>query len=122
MIELPRPRKWRRVCNTPKHTCFGPIDGGNKSIDELIVMTVDEYETIRLIDLEGMSQLDCSELMNVGRTTAQRIYNQAKKKLAKALVEGKAIKIEGGDYEVCSQVDTKGCGHGKCNRRRHGRE
>ena len=74
-----------------------------------INMTVEEYETIRLIDLEGKTQQECSERMEVARTTVQGIYDVARKKLADALVNGKRLNIGGGDYELC----TSG-GPGRC--------
>ena len=60
---MPRPRKWRRVCRLPQNTLFGPLAGID---DGTIVMTVEEYETIRLIDLEGLNQEACAERMHVG--------------------------------------------------------
>ena len=57
---------------------FGPI--GNADIDGEITMALEEYETIRLIDYEGLTQEECSERMNVARTTVQRIYSDARKK------------------------------------------
>jgi predicted DNA-binding protein (UPF0251 family) len=87
----------------PQNKLYGPLD--KKSIDRgCIVMTVDEYETIRLIDLEGLNQEECAERMNVARTTIQRIYYYARKKLAESLVMGKRIRIEGGDYKLCDDV------------------
>ncbi|MEG1501516.1 MAG: DUF134 domain-containing protein, partial [Clostridiales bacterium] len=62
-----------------------------------ILMTLDEYETIRLIDLEGLTQEESAQQMNVARTTVQKIYNDAKKKLAESLVKGKILSIEGGE-------------------------
>lgn len=97
---MPRPRKWRKVCCLPNTNRFGPLNGC-VSPDDVIQMTVDEYETIRLIDLEGMNQEDCTGHMNVARTTVQGIYNEARRKLALSLVEGRVLFIEGGDYHLC---------------------
>lgn len=80
-------------------------------------MTVDEYEAIRLIDLEGMTQEECSEKMDVARTTVQRIYNDARNKLAMSLVEGKLLQIQGGDYKLCDYEDS-GCGCKRCCRKK----
>lgn len=115
---MARPRKWRKVCCLPESNRFGPLD--TSLINENIVnMTVDEYETIRLIDLEGLSQEECSSQMHVARTTVQGIYSEARKKLAESLVNNKILMIEGGDYKLC---DGEGdfCGV-RCHRRRCGR-
>lgn len=84
-------------------------------------MTVDEYETIRLMDLDGLSQLECANKMNVARTTVQGIYSDARKKIAESLVNGKILRIEGGDYKLCDG-DEKWCGRGSCRRHRCGAE
>ena len=95
---MPRPAKCKRVCALPAFARFGP-EGENAG--EPVEMTVEEYETIRLIDLEGLTQLQCSEQMSVARTTVQAIYNEARRKLADCLVHGKPLKIEGGTYQIC---------------------
>ncbi len=100
----------------PESSLFGPLTQ-NVLAREYVLMTVEEYETIRLIDLEGMNQEACADRMNVARSTIQRIYNDAKKKIADALVNGKVLKIEGGDYKLCEEIEpVYGCG--LCQRHR----
>lgn len=108
---MPRPRKSRRVCSLPKRDRFGPLNCHKSS--HPIVMTVDEYETIRLIDLYGYTQENCATQMNVARTTIQAIYNIARHKLAEALVNGSVLRIEGGEIQVCNGQDQS-CGGKNC--------
>ncbi|WP_102400397.1 DUF134 domain-containing protein [Haloimpatiens massiliensis] len=116
-----RPRKWRRVCNLPQVDKFGPVDK-LQDVSELIIMTVEEYETIRLMDLVGLNQEQCAGTMGVARSTVQRIYDDARKKIADSLVNGKMLKIEGGDYKLCSDFgDKENCDVCICGRHRHGR-
>lgn len=112
---MPRPRKCRKVCSLPRNTGFVPFAQGEQ--DEIVYMTVDEYETIRLIDREGFSQEECSVYMHVARTTIQAIYTSAREKIAKALVEGRTLKIEGGDYQICDGEEEV-CGCGGCHKHR----
>lgn len=108
---MPRPRKYRRVCSMPKSSRFVPA-GGHISKEE-ICMTVDEYETLRLIDLLEYTQEECAEQMGVARTTVQGVYNDARKKVAEALVFGKPLFIAGGEYLLCEGME-KPCGK-KCH-------
>lgn len=87
--------------------------------ESVILMSIEEYETIRLIDLQGFMQEEAAEQMNIARTTVQRIYNDARFKLAEALVNGKILKIEGGDYMLCNGLE-KSCDCGGCGRHRFG--
>ena len=118
---MPRPKKCRRVCCMPASMGFEPVKKGNNKLQ--VIMTVDEYETIRLIDKQGLSQEECGEYMGVARTTVQQIYNEARKKLAEALVEGASLKIEGGNYVLCGTEEegcgreARGCGCGGCRNR-----
>ena len=93
-----------RVChvlkNVEKFAAFG-----NNGRSNSVVMTIDEYETIRLIDKEGFSQEECSKYMNVARTTIQNVYNSARKKIAEALVLGVPLYINGGDYTLCNKKE-----------------
>lgn len=112
---MPRPRKCRKVCQMPQTQEFRPVGGSGDAVE--IVLTVDEYEAIRLIDKQGFSQEECSTYMQVARTTAQMIYNSARKKLAEALVNGLPLRIEGGDYQLCDGKEEE-CGCGGCRRHR----
>lgn len=107
---MPRPQKRRRICGMPGHCRFGP-QGGCAAACE-VVMTLDEYECIRLIDLLGYTQEKCARQMGVARTTVQAVYDRARKKLAEALVQGKELVISGGEYWVCPH--SEGCGKKKC--------
>ncbi len=116
---MPRPRKQRNVCCLPDINEFMPV-GAHGRPQEIVVLAIDEYEAIRLIDYEGLSQEECSDSMNVARTTAQQIYANARKKIAHALVEGLPIRIEGGDYHICNGTEQF-CGRGRCRRHQGGR-
>lgn len=115
---MARPRKRRRVCGLPEINRFGPLDLPS-DVEGNVIMTVDEYETIRLIDLEGLTQEECAEQMHVARSTIQGIYVEARKKLAESLVNGKELSIGGGTYLLC---DGSGNGCGRGCRYRQGRK
>ena len=105
---MPRPRKCRRVCQLPENRGFLPVNPGSRQ--EPVILNIDEFEALRLIDREGLSQEECGSYMDVARTTVQQIYSAARKKIADALCEGRPLKIEGGDYRLCSQKDScPGC-------------
>lgn len=76
---MSRPIKCREVCHYPQTVLFAPTTGEQKK--EPIILTVDEYEAIRLIDKEGYGQEKCAAFMQIARTTVQRIYENARKKL-----------------------------------------
>lgn len=111
---MARPVKLRRVCRLPDDVKFGPLES---SLDNnYINMEIDEYEAIRLIDLEGFSQEECAIQMDVSRPTVQRIYMEARRKIAESLINGKVLSIEGGEYRLCDGLGN-GCGRG-CHKRR----
>lgn len=115
---MSRPIKWRKVCCLPESNSFGPLNS-TQNENNIIIMSIDEYETIRLIDLQGFMQEECAEQMKVARTTVQRIYNDARKKIAESLVNGKILRIEGGEYRLCNKLEES-CRCGGCKRHRHG--
>ena len=98
---MARPVNCRRVGSMPQSDYFKPR-GIPLSVLEEVVLTVDEFEAIRLADLEGLYQEQAAEKMNVSRQTFGRIIESAHKKVADVLVGGKALKIEGGEFEMAS--------------------
>ena len=69
-------------------------------------MTLDEYETIRLIDLEEYTQHECAKQMNISRTTVAEIYKSARYKMADSVVNGKQLLITGGNYQFCDGMTS----------------
>lgn len=100
---------WRRVSNLPRANYFKPSGIPAANLQE-IRLSIEEAEAIRLKDLEGLEQDNGAEAMNVSRSTFARILSQARIKVADALLNGKAIRIEGGNYEL-TQRDFR-CGNG----------
>ena len=87
----------------PLYRSFSPDD---IAADESVRMTVDEYEAVRLLDAEGLTQEACADRMNVARTTVTAIYDSARKKLADAIVHGKRLLIAGGCCEFApTEID-----------------
>ncbi len=93
---MPRPTRCRRIERMPLYRSFSPDD---TAAAESVRMTVDEFETLRLLDGEGLTQEACAAKMNVARTTVTAIYDSARRKVADALVHGKRLLITGGCCE-----------------------
>ena len=91
---MPRPFKCRRVCGTPGTDYFKPRGIPLSDLQE-IGLTLDEFEAIRLADLEGLYQEDAAKKMDISRQTFGNIIASAHKKIADAIVNGKALKIAG---------------------------
>jgi uncharacterized protein len=96
---MARPRQCRRIGNCPNSSYFKP-KGIPLSKSGEVLLAVDEFEAIRLADLEGLYHDQAAEKMQVSRPTFGRIIGTARRKVAEALVHGKALKIEGGVYEM----------------------
>lgn len=99
---MPRPPKPRLVEFMPNVTYFKPAGVPLSVLDE-VCLGVDELEALRLKDLEGLEQEDCAKRMNLAQSTFQRILVAAREKLTRAIVEGKAIRIEGGHYRLVTR-------------------
>ena len=108
-----RPLNCRRIGQLPGSSYFKPRGVPLSALEE-VVLTVDELEAIRLADLEALHQEDAARRMSVSRQTFGRIIDSARRKVAEALVKGKALKIEGGEIEMASQRE------GACSSKSHG--
>ncbi|PNW26115.1 DUF134 domain-containing protein [Formosa algae] len=95
---MPRPRKKRKVNHPPQMQGFKPF-GISFCDSEHIIMKYEEYETIKLVIYDDLSQDVAADNMEVSRPTLTRIYNSALKKIGQAFVEGKSIIIDGGEFE-----------------------
>lgn len=107
---MSRPFKKRKICCEPMCMTFRP-EGTSDEMGCMALM-LDEYETIRLIDFEGLSQEQCAQQMEVARSTIQNIYDSARRKLAMSIVLGLPLHIEGGNVIMC---DGNSAGYG-CRR------
>ncbi len=96
---MPRPVKQRIVCFEPKINLFKPAGIPKGQLEENIV-SIEELEAVRLKDLEGLEQEDCAVRMGVSRGTFQRVLSSAREKITDALVHGKALRVEGGNFEL----------------------
>lgn len=116
---MARPKKCRRICASPKCVKFLPLklesDQSQSQQPEIVLLTLDEFETIRLIDTQGLSQEECAKQMDVARTTVQSVYAQARKKLGDCIVNGKALQIEGGRCQIVTQNSL--CSNNTCTNR-----
>lgn len=110
---MPRPRKCRMVGFVPDNSSFHP----QLASGEEVILTIEEVEAIRLSDYMEMEQDSASESMNVSRGTFQRIIKVARKKIADALVHGKTIRIEGGNYELSAGMSCCRRRGGNCKRK-----
>jgi len=97
-----RPPRCRRVAFMPDVTYFKPAGIPMRVLEE-IRLSVEEAEAVRLRDLEGLEQEQAAERMNISRPTYQRVLAAARLKIADALLNGKALRIEGGNFEIAAR-------------------
>ena len=104
----------------PDVTYFKPA--GVRMIDlEQSILTVDEFEAVRLKDFLGMEQEECAKKMKISQPTFHRLILSARKNIADAIVNGKAIKIEGGNFRMIQAGRGSGRGMGQSTGRGRGR-
>lgn len=113
---MPRPHKPRRISTLPRHTFFKPT-GIPMPLLEEVVLTVDELEAMRLKDLEKLEQHECAARMDVAQSTLQRILASAREKVSRSIIEGKALRIDGGTFVLegeyfCPRCRLRRQGHG----------
>ncbi|MFH1505960.1 MAG: DUF134 domain-containing protein [archaeon] len=108
---MPRPRRCRRVGFQPGVNYFKPAGVKLREL-ETVTLKVEELEALRLKDFEGKEQTEAAEAMNVSQPTFHRILLEARKKVTEALVKGRAIKIEGGNYKMPGKDGTGPLGQG----------
>ena len=96
---MPRPQKPRRVGFIPDATHFKPA-GVPLRVMEEVCISIEEAEAVRLKDLDGLEQEEGASKMNISRPTFQRVLVSARQKMADALLNGKAIRIDGGNFEM----------------------
>lgn len=109
---MARPRKYRRVCVEPKYNNFTHSDSRDS---EICLLTVYEYEAIRLIDFEKKTHEQCAELMDIARSTVTEMYECARFKISDCIVNGKTLSITGGKYRLCDGSMKHRCGK-KCRK------
>ncbi len=96
---MPRPQKCRRIHFEPQILYFKPAGIPLTKLEE-VTLTLEEFEAIRLKDLEGITQDDASKAMDISQPTFHRLLLSARRKVAEALVLGKAIRVNGGNYKM----------------------
>lgn len=96
---MTRPKCCRKIACIPDVNYYKPKGIPSSILDE-VVLTLDEFEAIKLADFEGLYQEQAAVKMNISRQTFGRIIDSAHRKIADVLIHGKALKIEGGEVRV----------------------
>lgn len=115
---MARPRKHKRICYVPDIKDFNM----NGKDERVIDITVEEYETVRLIDYVGLTQQECAKQMQVARSTITAIYDNARYKISDSIINSKALRVGGGDFQLCENAKhcCGKCGKNRCGRCKHG--
>lgn len=115
---MPRPQRCRKICDKPEYTGFSP---DKIKAAEDIILTYDEYEVIRLVDLEKQTHEQCAKQMEISRSTVTEIYESAREKIADSIVNGHRMEIRGGNYRLCDG-DSKWCYKKRCRKLKENKE
>jgi len=107
----------------PDIRTYGPIGDEHEELKKnAVIMSVVEYECMRLMDYEGLTQSEAAQAMGVARSSVQRTYESVRSKIACCLIEGKPLRIEGGDFRLCHDIqELPRCKNCTPGRRRRGR-
>ncbi len=108
---MPRPKSDRIVYEPPIYTEFKPVGSRGQTL-EVIDLTLDEFEALRLADQKAMSHAEAAEEMEISRSTFTRLIEQARKKLADFIIHGKLLSINGGNVHFRNNIiKCQSCGH-----------
>ena len=112
---MPRHKRCRKICSKPSFTDFSPDAA---MLGETVTLTFDEFEVVRLVDLEKQTHEQCAKQMEISRTTVTEIYESARQKIADCIVNGHSLTIRGGNYRVCDGY-SKWCYKSHCEKQKH---
>ena len=108
---MPRPKNDRIVYEPPFYTEFKPVGVSSKSLEE-VVLSLDEFEAVRLADLAGMSHEEAANEMGISRSTFSRLIVKSRKKIADYFFHGKLLTINGGNVHFRKNIiQCSDCGH-----------
>lgn len=96
---MPRPRRCRRIGQTPEITYFKPAGIRAAELEE-VVLAFEEYEAVKLKDMEDLEQAKCAKKMHISQPTFHRLLLSARKKIADSIINGKALRIDGGHFKI----------------------
>lgn len=113
---MARPQRKRKICGKPEFCEFSPDALNASSAGEPeVVLTLDEFEVIRLVDFEEQTHEQCAKQMEISRPTVTEIYKSARRKIADSLVNGRHLVISGGNYRLCDGI-SRWCCKKECDR------
>ena len=96
---MPRPRRRCLIRRMPRANYFKPVGVRMRDLQE-VVLSVEEFEAVRLKDFEGLDQVEAAEKMGISQSTFHRLLLLARRKMADSIISGKALKIEGGSFDI----------------------